>query len=119
MPRFLAVLLVLFAAGTAAAQEKHQFLHNANPSNALFECNQNTMGQMACQAGHRCKCTYSAFGSAMLGLPPGYRWDCGLEHGTCMGDVPATTSGNYGDTAVQQNQNQQQTQPTVVPYQVK
>ena len=116
MLRIIATLLILFAANIAVAQEKHQFLHNTNPSNPLFECNQNTMGQMACQAGNRCKCVYNAFGSAMQGLPPGYRWDCGLQNGTCMSDVPAGTSGNYGDTAVQQNQ--QQTQPTIVPYKV-
>ena len=116
MSRLLAVLLILVATvGVASAQEKHQFLHNANPANPLFECNQNTMGQMGCQAGNRCKCVYSAFGSAMQGLPPGYHWDCGLTYGNCMSDVPATTSGSYGDV----QQNQQQTQPTVVPYQVK
>ncbi len=115
MLRILCLTLILLAAGAARADEKHQFLHNANPSNPLFECNQNTMGQMACQTGHRCKCVYNAFGSAMQGLPPGYRWDCGLEQGTCMSDVPATTSGSYGDSTGQS----QQTQPTVVPYQVK
>ena len=80
---------------SAIADEQHQFLHNANPSNALFECNQQTMNQMACQAGRRCKCVYSAFGDAMRGLPAGYHWDCGLTNGDCMSDVPAGTSGHY------------------------
>ncbi len=97
MPRYLGLglLLTLLAFGPAAAEEGHTFLHNANPSNPLFECQQSTIGQVACQAGHRCKCTYNAFGSAMQGLPPGYRWDCGLEQGTCMSDVPAGTTGTY------------------------
>ncbi len=90
----LALILLSFS---ALGEENHQFLHNANPSSALFQCEQNTIGQTACQAGHRCKCTYNAFGNAMLGLPPGYRWDCGLEQGTCTIDIPATTSGNYGN----------------------
>ncbi|MEI6559055.1 MAG: hypothetical protein WCO00_11670 [Rhodospirillaceae bacterium] len=117
MPRLLILILLVLGLGgadAALAQEAHKFLHNTNPSNPLFECNQHTMGQMACQAGHRCKCLYNAFGSAMQGLPPGYRWDCGLEHGTCMSDVPATTSGNYGTAP--------QTVPTpqvIVPYPMK
>ena len=94
----LATLLVSLVAGSARAQQEHQFLHNTNPANPLFECGPNTLGQVGCQAGVRCKCAYNAFGSAMQGLPPGYRWDCGLEQGTCMSDVPAATTGNYGST---------------------
>ena len=113
MLRLLVPTLILLSFATARAED-HQFLHNANPSSPLFECNQNTMGQMACQAGHRCKCNYSAFGSAMQGLPPGYRWDCGLEHGTCMSDVPATTSGSYG-SAPAQSQTQIPTPQVIAP----
>jgi len=105
MSRVVMVIAALLAlGGPALAQDNHQFLHNTNPAHPLFECGPKTMGQVGCQAGVRCKCLYDAFGSAMKGLPPGYRWDCGLEQGNCMGDVPATTSGTYGTQ-------QQQTQP--------
>ena len=116
MLRILVLSLTLLSFATAARAEDHQFLHNANPSSALFECNQNTMGQMACQAGHRCKCLYSAFGSAMQGLPAGYRWDCGLEHGTCMSDAPAYTSGSYGNGAAGQSSNQFPAPQVVSPF---
>lgn len=88
------------AAPPAAAQDAappHRFLHNSNPADPLFDCTQYTVGQMACQAGVRCKCLYEAFGNAMLGLPPrSYRWDCNPSHGGCLADVPAETSGHYG-----------------------
>jgi len=103
----LAGLLMLAGQSPAAAQETHQFLHNANPAHPLFECGPKTIGQVGCQAGVRCKCFYDAFGSAMKGLPPGYRWDCGLDQGTCMSDVPAATTGTYGNA-------QQQTQSPVI-----
>ncbi|MEI6986437.1 MAG: hypothetical protein WCK65_09925 [Rhodospirillaceae bacterium] len=99
IPPLIALLLAIAGTSPVNAQEAHKFLHNTNPSNALFDCAQKTIGQMACQAGNRCKCIYDAFGSSMKGLPPGYHWDCGLEQGTCMSDVPATTSGNYGTAA--------------------
>ncbi len=91
------MLLALSGPGTVLADDAHQFLHNANPASPLFECGQKTMGQVACQAGNRCKCNYYAFGDAMRGLPPGYRWDCGLEQGNCLVDVPAQTTGNWGN----------------------
>ncbi len=116
MLRGLCLSLIILTAGAVRAQESHQFLHNANPSSPLFECNQKTIGQTACQAAHRCKCTYNAFGSAMQGLPPGYRWDCGLEQGTCTIDIPATTSGNYGNS---QAPSSVPTPQVVVPYQLK
>ncbi len=95
MPALAVLLLTGF--NPASAQETHRFLHNTNPGNPLFECGPKTIGQVGCQAGVRCKCQYDAFGSKMQGLPPGYRWDCGLNQGTCMSDVPATTSGAYGN----------------------
>jgi hypothetical protein len=94
--RLLVALLALEPLSQAWADEGRQPLHNANPANPLFECGQKTIGQVACQAGNRCKCIYNAFGDAMRGLPPGYRWDCGLEQGSCLVDVPATTSGSEG-----------------------
>jgi hypothetical protein len=96
-------LLLSAAAGSGQAQDQHQFLHNTNPAAPLFECGQKTIGQVGCQAGVRCKCRYDAFGSAMTGMPPGYRWDCGLEQGTCTADIPATTSGQYGTPSSNQS----------------
>ena len=112
---FLLALFVLLLSGSgpATAQQAHQFLHNTNPANPLFECGPKTIGQVGCQAGVRCKCFYDAFGSAMQGLPAGYRWDCGLNQGTCMSDVPATTSGAYGDA----QPNPPSAPALVVPYQ--
>jgi hypothetical protein len=96
-PLLSLTLLVLTASVPVRADEAHQFLHNTNPANPLFECNQKTIGQVACQAGNRCKCGYNAFGDAMRGLPAGYRWDCGLEQGSCLVDVPAETKGDWGN----------------------
>ncbi len=107
------VLLVLGDRGPACADEAHPFLHNANPANPLFECNQKTIGQVACQAGNRCKCGYNAFGDAMRGLPAGYRWDCGLEQGSCLVDVPAETTGNWGNAPPAP---QAPTPQVVIPY---
>ena len=95
MKYVVAITLSAFYANLALADEPHKFLHNTNPSNALFECNQSTINQTACQAGHRCKCEYSAFGDKMRGLPQGYRWNCDLTQGTCTIDIPAGTSGHY------------------------
>ncbi len=75
-----------------------QSLHNSAPAQPLFECGPQTMGQMACQAGTKCKCTYEAFGNLTRGLPPGsYRWDCSPLHGNCHVDIPAETTGTYGN----------------------
>ncbi len=95
--RYLLIMAIGIGCCSNAIAQEHKFLHNTNPSNALFKCEQDTIGQTACQAGHRCKCEYNAFADASRGLPPGYRWNCGLTQGTCMSDVPATTSGNYGN----------------------
>ncbi len=97
---------LVLAGGAALADESHPFLHNTNPANPLFECGEKTMGQVACQAGNRCKCIYNAFGDAMRGLPPGYRWDCGLGQGSCLVDVPAETSGHWGNPPPSQPQPQ-------------
>ncbi|MBI1206187.1 MAG: hypothetical protein GC191_02740 [Azospirillum sp.] len=116
MSRSLVAALLLLAAGglgAASAQTPpHPFLHNANPADPLFECGQKTVGQVACQAGNQCRCRYEAFGNAMLGTPPGYSWDCNPALGSCLVDIPATTSGNWGDGGSQSGP-----PPTVVvPY---
>ena len=95
--RYFVIIAIGISCCTNAFAQEHKFLHNTNPSNALFKCEQDTIGQTACQAGHRCKCEYNAFADRSRGLPAGYRWNCGLTQGTCMSDVPATTSGNYGN----------------------
>lgn len=91
-------LLMVGALGqpTRAQDAPHRFLYNTNPSDPLFACGAQTRGQLACQAGSRCKCIHEPFGNAMLGLDPGYRWDCSPKHGTCLSDVPAETTGSYG-----------------------
>ena len=91
----LSIFAILASAPVHAEENKNKPLHSTNPSNKLFNCTQKTMGQTACQAGHRCKCEYSAFGDAMRGLPAGYKWNCDLTQGTCMSDTPATTSGHH------------------------
>jgi len=99
----LSLILFLFSLVPVSAQEaRHQFLHNANPAQPLFACGAQTRGQMACQAGTRCKCLHEPFGNAMLGLDPGYRWDCSPKHGSCLSDVPAETTGTYGDRPPEQ-----------------
>jgi hypothetical protein len=98
MKRGLATVaaLALLLAGLASAQadERPTAQHHTNSAAPLYECGPKTIGQLGCQAGVRCKCRYDAFGSAMTGMPPGYRWDCGLEQGSCMADVPATIGGS-------------------------
>jgi len=71
-------------------------LYNASPDQALFACGPATSGQVACQAGSKCKCLHEPFGNAMLGLPPGYRWDCDPMYGSCLVDIPAETSSHLG-----------------------
>jgi hypothetical protein len=43
-------------------------------------------GQRVCQAQGVCECSYFA-GGLMFRDPPGYRWDCSLTRGTCVGDT--------------------------------
>ncbi len=96
----LGVLVALTLAGGALAQTAepapHGFLHNSRRAEPLFPCTAETTGQVACQAGVRCKCRHDAFGSAMLGRPPGHYWDCGVLHGSCLVDIPAETGGDWG-----------------------
>ncbi|CAK0765942.1 hypothetical protein CCP2SC5_390013 [Azospirillaceae bacterium] len=111
---FVAAVTVIVASPLARAQQaqsagQHQFMHNASPSQQLFDCNPRTEGQAACQAGHQCVCRYDAFGSSMRGQPPGYRWDCNIQNGGCLSDIPADTSGRYGNAA------QQQMAPFIMP----
>ncbi|MEI8395643.1 MAG: hypothetical protein WCF85_12955 [Rhodospirillaceae bacterium] len=114
MQKLIFMTGLLFAASTAAtAQDAQPFQQNANPVVPLFECNQKTIGQTGCQARMRCICRYDAFGSTMTGLPPGYRWNCGLEQGNCMSTVPATTTGTYGVAPAPQ---QLPTPQVIVPY---
>lgn len=94
----LLVLLTVFAAGSALAQKTQVPKQQPSPQqqtverspydtigSPLFECGPNTVGQMGCQAGLRCKCRYMAYGDAMRGYPPGtYLWDCGVTHGSCL-----------------------------------
>lgn len=103
LPALIPAFVSAFAPALAPAlaqESRHQFLHNANPAAPLFPCGAQTSGQMACQAGRRCKCLHEPFGNAMLGLSPGYRWACSPKYGSCLSDVPAETTGSYGDRPV-------------------
>lgn len=59
-----------------------------------FACTQATAGQLSCQAGIACACSFFQ-ASAMEGTPAGWRWDCGVLRPRCAENRPATI-GNYG-----------------------
>ena len=52
---------------------------------APLVCSAQNVGQRVCQAEGVCECSYFA-GGLMFRDPPGYRWDCSLTRGTCLGD---------------------------------
>jgi hypothetical protein len=52
---------------------------------APLACTPQNVGQRVCQAEGVCECSYFA-GGLMFRDPPGYRWDCSLTRGTCLGD---------------------------------
>src|SRR5258707_13919978 len=56
---------------------------------APLACTPQNVGQPVCQAEGVCECGYFA-GGLMFREPPGYRWDCSLTRGTCLGgeDMP-------------------------------
>lgn len=51
-------------------------------------CEQATLGQLSCQSGVRCECTYVR-SSAMTDRPGGFQWDCGIKRPPC--DPPPAT----------------------------
>ena len=53
---------------------------------APLACTAQNVGQRVCQAEGVCECSHFA-GGLMFRDPPGYRWDCSLTRGTCVGDV--------------------------------
>lgn len=53
---------------------------------APLACTAQNVGQRVCQAQGVCECSTFA-GGLMFRDPPGYRWDCSLTRGTCVGDV--------------------------------
>ncbi len=60
-----------------------------------FACTQATAGQLSCQAGTACECTWF-HASAMEGTPAGWRWDCGILRPRCAGNLPATIEDYSG-----------------------
>lgn|SRR5690606_7290509 len=52
------------------------------------QCERATLGQLSCQAGVRCECTYVR-ASVMTDRPGGYQWDCGINRPAC--DPPPAT----------------------------
>src|SRR5260221_7774522 len=68
-----ALIVAIGGARGAAAQE--------------LSCGAANLGQAVCQAEGVSRCSYSGGGS-ITNQAPGYRWDCGLLHGKCMGSAP-------------------------------
>src|SRR3954462_5326442 len=57
---------------------------------APLACTPGNVGQRVCQAEGVCECSFFA-GGTMFRDPPGYRWDCSLTRGTCLGNEPLPT----------------------------
>lgn len=53
-----------------------------------LQCTRATLGQLSCQAGVRCECSYRR-DSAMTDRPGGFQWDCGINRPPCD-QLPAT-----------------------------
>lgn len=45
-------------------------------------CNRRTLGQTACFTAKLCACIIDRGGS-ITGIPPGFRWDCGVLRPSC------------------------------------
>jgi hypothetical protein len=52
---------------------------------APLVCGPQNVGQRVCQAQGICECSQFT-GGLMFRDPPGYRWDCSLTRGTCLGN---------------------------------
>lgn len=54
-------------------------------------CNRATLGQTACFTAKLCACIIDRGGS-ITGIPPGFRWDCGVLRPSCgeAADQPVT-----------------------------
>lgn len=60
----------------------------ARAADAPAQCSRATLGQLSCQAGVRCECTFQRE-STMSDRPGGYQWDCGINRPPC--DMPPAT----------------------------
>ena len=52
----------------------------------LPHCSSESSGAVVCMTQRICQCSFVRSG-LMVSEPEGWRWDCGLLHGTCHGDV--------------------------------
>lgn len=69
--------LLVLSAGLIAGREA--------VAQAPLVCSAQNVGQRVCQAEGVCQCGYFA-GGLLFRDPPGYRWDCSLTNGTCLGN---------------------------------